>query len=223
HAGVNAHGDDVAGAVVQVVGQVVAEAGIAALVAAEAVAVDPDDAVAEHAIELDGDAAAEVRLGDLEGAAIPADAVLGMIGTDGAKTVLAEFLVPLGIERQFDRPVVREVDGAPVAVIERGAGGAAVFTRLHQRSGAGIAEVAIDIGGVAEGETPGAVKGQSLSHSRSGRACARSQNYHAESHCTNSSSDLTYRADAETIHGDGGDRCLGSGGGGGADATVRCR
>src|SRR5437763_1091646 len=65
------------------------------------VAVDPDDAIAEDAVEFDADAPAEIRFGDVERAPIPADAVLGMVRPDRAEAVLTEFLVAFGIQREL--------------------------------------------------------------------------------------------------------------------------
>ncbi len=125
--GVGAEGEDIFFAVVEIVGEVVAEGGVAAGVAAEAVAVDPDDGVAEDAVEFDGDAAAEVGFGDFKCSSIPADGGFGVIGADGAEAVLAKFFVAFGVEGQFDGPVVGEIDGWPFGVIEGKAGSAAGF------------------------------------------------------------------------------------------------
>jgi len=52
-------------------------------------AVDPDDAVAKHAVKFDREAPAEIGFGNREFAPIPADGVFRMIRPDGAEAVIA--------------------------------------------------------------------------------------------------------------------------------------
>src|SRR6185437_17085744 len=72
--GIDAHDEHVRSAVGDEIRDVEPKRGIAAHVAAQQVAVEGDEAVAEDAVELDCDASAGVGRGDLEGTAIPADA-----------------------------------------------------------------------------------------------------------------------------------------------------
>ena len=75
--------------------------------------IDPHDAVAEDAVELDTDALAKIALRDVERAAIPADAVLGEIRADREASVLDVLALVLLHQRQFDAPVVREIHDSP--------------------------------------------------------------------------------------------------------------
>ena len=83
---------------------------------AQAGAVDPDDAVAIHAVELEPDRFAFVLGGDREGATIPADRVTDL----RADRFVAVALVRVLIERQLDNPVVGQIDLPPGAVVEIG-------------------------------------------------------------------------------------------------------
>ena len=156
---VDAHRQHVLAAVVGKVGDVVGEAGVAAFVAADDVAVDPDEAVAEHAVELDAEPLARVGAGDVELLAIPADAGGGIVATDGfAACAPSAFCV----EGQLDGPVVRQVELSPVKIDE--------FEGRPRRPAAGFgvgvagaeAEVLGRIGGVAELEAPALVEQQPL-------------------------------------------------------------
>ena len=83
-AGVDARDDVVLRAVGEEVGQIEAEGRIAVVVAADEAAVDKDQHVAEGAVELDRDAAAQVAGGNLELAPIPAHAGLGIAAAERA-------------------------------------------------------------------------------------------------------------------------------------------
>src|SRR5439155_18334534 len=92
----------------------------AAGLAAELVAGDPIDAVAVDAIELESDALAARRRRDLQLAPVPAHAVLRECAAECLRAVIR---AAAPVERQLDSPVVRQVDAAPDAVIERGVRG----------------------------------------------------------------------------------------------------
>ena len=109
---VHPHGQDVGRAVgFQKFGEIITEADEAVGSASEELAVDPDLAVHINPVELDDDLlAGGVR--KRETFPIPADAVR-------EKAVIAVALRRRR-ERAFDAPVVRQVEGAPVGVIELG-------------------------------------------------------------------------------------------------------
>src|SRR5438105_1490663 len=125
----------------------------------EAVAVDPDNAGAKHAVEFDRDALAQVGFWNVKRSPIPADAVFGMIGPDGVKAVLAKLLVTFGIKRQLDRPVVRKIDFAPRTIVERWIGRPAPLAGFHQGAIAREIEIFGSIRGVTERKTPVSIKG----------------------------------------------------------------
>ena len=89
---------------------VLAERVVAALVPSHEPAVDPDRRVAEHAVECQPDALAGILRRQVKRAAIPADAVLRKARPDRLEAVAA---VGVLIERQFNRPVVRQIERAP--------------------------------------------------------------------------------------------------------------
>lgn len=152
---VDAHGDDVAAAVVQVVGDVDAEARVAARLAMQEVAVDPDDAVAEHAVELERDAPAACRRRERELAPVPADAVLRERAADRLRAV---WRAAAFAERQFHRPVVRQIDAAPRAVLEVGRRRAVAVAGLaEEEQSRAVIEVLRRVEGVAEREAPAVV------------------------------------------------------------------
>src|SRR4029079_8165641 len=91
------------------------------------------------------------------GAPVPCDAVLREGSAEGLESVRA---VGAPIERELDRPIVREVDAAPAGVAERDAG------RTDAR--AGLREVVADAPVVAEVELPAEIEQQAVT--RGGRA-----------------------------------------------------
>ena len=158
--GVHPHGDDIAAAVVQVVGEVHPEARVAAGLAPQVVPVDPDDAVAEDAVELQRDAPTLRRRRDGQLAPVPADAVLGERAADrlramGRAAALAE--------RQFHRPVVRQVDAAPRPVVEVRRGGPVAEAGLGEEEGPrAVVEVLGRVPGVAQREAPAVIDAHAL-------------------------------------------------------------
>ena len=77
HSDVNAHGDYVIAAVIEVIGDIVLEAAVAGVFRADIEAVNPEARVAMNAVKFDDYPAAEVRFRDRKLFAIPADAVSG--------------------------------------------------------------------------------------------------------------------------------------------------
>ncbi len=167
--GVHAHGDDVPGAVVKHVAEVDLEAAVAAAVAADDVAVAEHDAVAEHAVEFQADPLAQVLRRNLQHAPVPADAGLRIGAAQRCVAMRGSrvFAIDQGggrvlARRQRHRPVVRQVDALPVAVVEGeqgGVGGVLAALGVGALEGAEM-EVARRIVGVAEMETPAAIAQQ---------------------------------------------------------------
>ena len=174
---VRADGDHVAPAVVQHVGEIDDEAGIPAVVARHDVAVAEHEAVAEHALELEMEAPAEVRPGDVEHASVPADARVGKLAAERLVAVRGRGILGFGRkrlrrlglhERQRHAPVVRQVDGRPIRVVEiqarrvRGAGACLGVGPLVQAE----TEIARRIGRVAQMEPPAEVEEQPFARAR---------------------------------------------------------
>ena len=101
------------------IGNVVAEAGVSALVMANKPAVHENRAVAKYAIEFQPNATVGICLCKIERAPIPTDAVLRKGSAERLESVRA---VGLRVEGKFDGPVVGQLDLAPtrVAVVHTG-------------------------------------------------------------------------------------------------------
>ena len=112
---VHARGNRVFFAKVDEIRDVRPEGIVAALVMADEPAVDVKRRVAKRAVELQPDALAAVRLRQVEGPAIPANARRGKSGADRLEAVTH---IRRRVEGQLDRPVVRQVDRAPCGIIE---------------------------------------------------------------------------------------------------------
>ena len=175
---VDAHRDHVAGAVVEEIGEIDTERRVAALVASDDVAVAEDHAVAEHAVELDGNAATEIARRNLERAPIPADAGLGKLASQRLEAVRRP-AVFLGLrrrraargKRQLDGPIVRQVHLPPVAIVELQLRRCCrPVARLRERALVlAEVEVAVQIEAVAEMKAPVEVQEQLLPGGRARR------------------------------------------------------
>ena len=179
---VHANGNEVPAAELHHVRDVLAEGIIAALMPPHQPAVDPDRRVAHHAVEREPDAFAFVLLGQLKCAAIPANAVGHKARAERLETVAH---VGASIERQFNRPVVRQSDGSPRRVAERFVrGGAAARASLvqMQRAGPVVAEMEFPVR--VEGKVfPRRIGGPKLHRQQRGtRADGKSSNWSGEFH-----------------------------------------
>jgi hypothetical protein len=154
--GVDPHDDDVVGAVIDDVGDIVFERRIAAQVAAQIVAMERHHGVAEHAVEPQDQPAPRVAGGDVQHPPVPADAGLGVGAAErlGAKL---DQLLDVVAKRQLDRPVVGQIHGAPRPVVELGGRGREQLARLGEHLAAAIREVALEVVGIAELEVPATV------------------------------------------------------------------
>jgi hypothetical protein len=124
---------------------VLAERIITALVMLLAPAVDPHRRVAEHAVERQPDALAFVFLRQIKRAAIPSNAVRRILHAECVKTVAA---VGGPVKRQFHRPVVRHIDGAPKRIGKLFRRRPATGSRVHetQRIRPVVAEMEFPVG-----------------------------------------------------------------------------
>ncbi len=140
---------------------------------ADVEAVEDDEGVAVCAVELEGDVLACVLGGEIEDAAVPAHAGLGIFAAEGMKALAHEAgVVDVG---ELDGPVMRKIDTAPVAVIEGDGGGRQEVAGLLEVAGGGAAVVEVFgcVACVAEVEAPAEVEKEALaegagSGSRSG-------------------------------------------------------
>ncbi len=127
---VHPHDQHIPPAVVGCVREVAVETGVAALVRAQDVAVEPYRAVAEDAVELHPQALPEVLGGQVEALAVPADRAVLEAVTDIAARV----------EGLLDHEVVGQVQHAPAAVIEAWRGRAAGLAGLDRAVGVGMVD-----------------------------------------------------------------------------------
>src|SRR5437867_5340764 len=96
--------------------QRIAERAVAVRSLAQVVTVDPDLAVAVHAVEVDERQASTVRHGNRECLAIPTDSAWQRATADAGRMRLTEF--------SLDAPVVGQVERAPSGIVEGGVVGA---------------------------------------------------------------------------------------------------
>lgn len=167
--GIHAHGDEVGLAVVEHFAEIDLEAAIAAGVAPDDVAVAEHDAVAEHTVEHQADAPAQIACGNLQRAPIPAHAGFRKAGAQRLVAVRSgqvlfgdggrDRFLPEG---QGDRPVVRQIQQFPATVVEGELrGGGSVLARLGEAALEGAElEIARWVAGVTKMEAPTEVEQQ---------------------------------------------------------------
>src|SRR5271165_1375427 len=115
-AGVQARNQIVLATVVQKVRQIKTKRRVAIVIAAHEVTVQEDQRTAESTIELHDHTPPNVFLGNVEHAAIPTDAGLGMTATERFVTMRLQIFIVN--KRQLDGPIVRQVQRAPFGVVE---------------------------------------------------------------------------------------------------------
>ena len=115
HGDIDSHGDYILAAVVEVIGNIVLEAAVAGVFSADVETIYKKVGITVNAVEFDDDSAAEVGLRDGKLFAIPADAILGEIPSDG---FIAVTMAAFAVERHLYRPVVGQVDDSPCAVVK---------------------------------------------------------------------------------------------------------
>src|SRR5215831_17722128 len=113
---IHANHQIVLSAVVQEISQLEAERRVAVVVAADEISVKEDECAAEGAIELDRDTSAIILGGNVERAAIPSNAGFGIAASERLVAVAVLFFIPH--KGQLNRPVVRQVERAPLRVVE---------------------------------------------------------------------------------------------------------
>ncbi len=166
------------------VGDVDAEGGVAALVRSDDEAVEDDEAVARDTVEFECEAPPGILGRDRQHAAIPADAGRGPQPADRLEPLIGAGAIEIRarraelLERQIDRPVVRQVDRLPLLVVE-----ARVRDRRADVAGLAIgivrgaeAEILGRIGGVTEVEAPAAIERHDAAREgrrNGGRRCSR--------------------------------------------------
>jgi hypothetical protein len=119
-------------------------------------AVKDHHAVAEDAVELDGQPLAEIALRDLESPPVPADARGRVSPIERLEAVINYPRVVF--EFQFHRPIVWKVDDAPLAVVEFVSRGLEEFPGFGEYPIASEPEVLTRVAGVPEMEPPAKVQ-----------------------------------------------------------------
>ena len=166
--GVHPDGDEIFSAAVGDVGDVVAEAAVAAFVMTDEPAVDEHGAVAERAVELQPEPPAGICRRQFKRLPVPADAVLRESFPQRFRAMRG---VALRVERQFDGPVVWQVDPPPARVAVHRAG------RADAR--AGLGQVLADPPLVAEVEPPAEIHQEAFTRSGGG-GCGGRKEAHRE-------------------------------------------
>src|SRR5580698_1371226 len=119
-AGIDARDNIVLRAISEKIRQVEAEGRVAIVVAADEATVDEHNHVAKRAVELDCNAPSRVAGGNLELAPVPAHAALRIPPAQRLESVRS--LLSIVNERQLHRPVVWQIERAPLRVVELGLG-----------------------------------------------------------------------------------------------------
>src|ERR1700691_1096670 len=119
-AGVDARDNIVLRAIGQKVRQIETERRIAVVVATDEAAIDKDNHIAKRAVELNRNPLARVARRNLELAPVPTDA--GLRITPSKRLESVRILLFIVNERQLHRPIVGQVEGAPLRVVELGLG-----------------------------------------------------------------------------------------------------
>src|ERR1035441_1740755 len=121
-AGVDAQNDVVLRAVGEEIRKIEAERDIAIVAAADEAAVDENQKIAEGAVELNPDAAANIARGDLEFAPVPLHAGFGIAAPQRLVTMRARRIISASRivvnERKLHCPVVREMQRSPIGIVE---------------------------------------------------------------------------------------------------------
>ena len=159
HCGVHPDRDDVSTTVIEIIGQIITEAGIAARLPTEIESVNKDDRIAIDAVKFDADAPAEIRGRNGEGLPIPTQAGFRKFSSD---LLAAMARAPLRRKGNLHRPVVRQIELAPGGIIELLGSRTVPIARFCQiRKIAGsVIEIAGRISRMTEGEAPAGVQRQ---------------------------------------------------------------
>src|SRR5690348_4855203 len=110
--GVHANHEVILFAIVEEIGDIEAEGSVAVVVAADKATVHKNERTAESPIELQHDPAALVAGGNIEHSAIPADA--GFRLAAAKRFVTVRFLLFVPHKGQFHRPIMRQIQRAPL-------------------------------------------------------------------------------------------------------------
>src|SRR5665213_3062407 len=119
--GVDSNGNDVAAAVLDVVRDVEAERRITAQVSADIETVEEQNRIPKYTVELDRDAHPFVGGRDIERPLVPTNARFGKVSTECFSFVgcVDRHIGIVDCHKwQLHRPVVREIDNAPGAVVK---------------------------------------------------------------------------------------------------------
>src|SRR5262249_39407753 len=113
---VDAHHHRIRSTVVDVIGNVAAKADIAALVAADLMAVEPYFAVAKDPVELQPKSFTFIRGRNIKRFAIPPNRCPGERSADWLVTMIPEVLVVTILKWQLNYPVMWKIEASPGAV-----------------------------------------------------------------------------------------------------------
>ena len=152
-------------------------------------AVEDDDGLTVCAIEFDRDVFACILCGQFEDAPVPTDTGLGILAAKRIEALALQARVIL--EGQFDRPVMGQIDAAPVCLNKGGGTGRHKASGLLEVPcvGTAVAEVFVRIVGVAEMEAPPEIEqeafavGTGCGRGQTGRHTQRPRNFRGGAHC----------------------------------------
>src|SRR3954469_7357801 len=160
---VHADNQKILAAKVSEISHVERERSIAIVIAPDEIPVQKHQRAAKGSVEFDIDAPAGIFLGQIEGAPIPANASLRIAPPQWF--VAMTLLLFIANERQLDRPVMRQVERAPLRIIEL-CRGKLEFTTLGEVSlTLAKAKIVQRVGAIPLKKFPAKVEQQTLTRS----------------------------------------------------------
>ncbi len=115
HGRIHPYRRDIIPAVIQVIGDIVLKTAVAAVFFADVKSVDPEHRIAMDAVKLDDYAPAQIGFRNKKFFPIPSHTVFRKSSSD---FFIAMTMTTFAVERQFDCPVMRQVDHPPGAVVK---------------------------------------------------------------------------------------------------------
>src|SRR5579862_384010 len=126
--------------------------------------VQPDDAIAEDAIEFHDDAFAGVCFRNSKCPSVPPYGSLCKLSADRFVAVIANRFVFTINEILLYRPIVREIERPPIFIVEINFGGTACFAGLCERCFNAVTEISFGRRRIAEMEFPSVIEQELFAH-----------------------------------------------------------
>ena len=118
-------------------------------------AVEHDNGMAEYTVKINHDALTGIGSGKVERAPVPTDAGFRIFASQRLGSVVRKQWIVL--KRKLNRPIVRQVNACPGAIVKHQAGDRQEITRLGKgrlAAACAVAKIALRIGSMAQVEPP---------------------------------------------------------------------